>query len=268
MTAPPCPRCQSPLLPAARPAGGIAPRPTPKAVPPFPGDAPPHRLAAADPPRSGGKGWGLVRAGVDLMACGTALAIVFGLLGLIVSVAPAGPFIGFVLGVGFFAGCALMLVGLCLCCTAPRGSGAEGWAWGLIGCLVATAALAVAAAAPAGGALSAAWPLAVAAVVLGVPLCLCILFMLLRATARFFGDADLGGGFLAFFFVAWGVPAVVAVGVPAAATAGFAGPAALGALLTGLPWAAAVFGLVLLAWLDGLLRRLHEIIPPSAGGRA
>jgi hypothetical protein len=153
-----CPHCGNPLTSEERkgrtcPGCGksLAAAPGPEAVAPRESTwEGPSRLAAREPvwvARTEGVGWGTVRAGLALVAVG--LVLVFA--GLLIQnildrnygqkgflELPAGiQLLHFVVGFAFLAGgITLTAVGLVMSCAAPGGTGAKGWANGVVLCLV------------------------------------------------------------------------------------------------------------------------------------
>jgi hypothetical protein len=214
--------------------------------------------------REPAEGWSGTRLGVTMVYSATVLLLVgSGLQLLLFLVTRSGGFrlLGLLvlawLGLFLVAGL-LALVGLIMFCTIPEQSGARGWAVASLACALASIAavvfLRVFAAARimslehvVGVAL-----LGVVGILLLVFLSSLFFTLVLRATARYWGDRDLGDAFVTYFGVAW-VGLVAVVLFLFLCGGAFAGPVA--------DCGTMVFSLAMLIWYLVLLNRLRGRIP-------
>jgi hypothetical protein len=232
-------------------------------------------------------GWGPMRVGLSMMIWGMITLLVAPVclvLAALLGVGARGgaaPFLvlGALGAIGVVVAVLLLLVGLCLCCTIPAASGSRGWAVGLLVTLVLTALLLVAYIALLGRAFAlrldeeAALPalLLIVLVRLAVSFAgsLC-LTMVLRAAARYWGDARLGAGFVTYFIVSWVAPVallVIGCGLGVMAAAGGKGLEGLHAFSAVLGCGLLIFALILFFWLISLLSRLRNLIPTGGSTR-
>jgi hypothetical protein len=229
-------------------------------------------------------GWGPMRVGLSMMIWGMItllIAPVCLVLGLLLGQG-VGPFLVLAAlgGLGIIVAVLLLLVGLCLCCTIPAASGARGWAVGLLVTLGVSVVLLIAQVALVGHAADlrldeeAALPPAVLlvglvrlAVWFAGSLCLT---MVLRAAARYWGDARLGAGFVTYFIVSWVAPValvVIGCGLGVMAAAGGKGLEGLRVFSAVFGCGLLIFALILFFWLISLLSRLRDLIPTGGNGR-
>jgi hypothetical protein len=299
MSLPSCPSCGARLFPHEMSNGecGSCGRPLPESVAAEPRaeDQRPAYSASDEPDvrawprglfeRPDATAYRMVRLGVNLIRWGAGLSLLVETAAdgfqLAASYLPRGSGLLQIEGMLFIGQALARLVlvltvflGLCFCCAVPGKSRGEGWARGLIACLVLTlflavVGLAISVSVGVGGARSEQFEVVLLAM---IPFGLALLagyacfYILLRGVARDFGDHRLGNGFLAFFLTSIIVPAIIFTGLVALGFA-LADQKCLGGgwrldafMFTLIGAVALVLTVALAVWLVVLLSRLHRLL--------